>query len=193
MTIESTEATAPRQAPILEAALGVFLRYGYKKTSMDDVAHAAGISRQGLYLHFRAKEALFKAMVTHSIASMHLAARDALAQEDLDVQDRLLGAFDALHGIAAGSKNLDELFTTAVELVGPLDCAFEEPLVNDVAGLLHASGVAGRWQDVGLTVEDLVEHLVAVSTGIKSKVKTPAEYHDRMRIAVRLVCAGAAR
>jgi hypothetical protein len=32
-----------------------------------------------------------------------------------------------------------------------------------------------------------------VSDGIKQNVKTPAEYRDRMRIAVRLVCRGASR
>ena len=31
-------------------------RYGFKKTSMDDVAQAAGVSRQGLYLYFDTKE-----------------------------------------------------------------------------------------------------------------------------------------
>ncbi len=41
-----------RRESILQAAVGVFLRYGYKKTSMDDLARAAGLSRQGLYLHF---------------------------------------------------------------------------------------------------------------------------------------------
>jgi hypothetical protein len=35
---------------------------------------------------------------------------------------------------------------------------------------------------------DLAEHLSAVSNGLKRKVKTPSEYRDRMRLAVRLVC-----
>ena len=36
------------------------------------------------------------------------------------------------------------------------------------------------------------EHLSAVSDGLKRKVKTPSEYRDRMRLAVRLVCRSAA-
>ena len=48
----------PRRSRLLEAALGVFLRYGYKKTSMDEVARAADLSRQGLYLHFATKGAV---------------------------------------------------------------------------------------------------------------------------------------
>ena len=39
-----------RREALLEAAVGVFARYGFRKTSMDEVARAAGVSRQGLYL-----------------------------------------------------------------------------------------------------------------------------------------------
>jgi AcrR family transcriptional regulator len=49
---DSTEAAAARPAAIIEAATGIFLRYGFKKTSMADLASAAGLSRQALYLYF---------------------------------------------------------------------------------------------------------------------------------------------
>jgi len=38
---------ANKREAILVAATAIFLRYGFKKTSMDDVARAAGVSRQG--------------------------------------------------------------------------------------------------------------------------------------------------
>src|SRR5262245_29785734 len=52
--------TGERQEAIFAAAIAIFLRFGFKKTSMDDLARAAGLSRQGLYLHFASKDALFK-------------------------------------------------------------------------------------------------------------------------------------
>ena len=60
---DSSESSAARKEGIVKATSGKFLRYGFKKTSMDDLARAAGLSRQGLYLHFATKEALFKQMV----------------------------------------------------------------------------------------------------------------------------------
>jgi len=117
---DQTETAAARQGAIIEAATGIFLRYGFKKTSMDDVARAAGLSRQALYLYFPTKEALFKAIVAHFVEAMRSAAREALACEDLDVEDRLLGAFEAIHGMVAGSENLDELLATTAALVGPV-------------------------------------------------------------------------
>ena len=43
------------------AARSVFLRFGYRRVSMNDLAEAAGISRAALYLAFKNKEDVFLA------------------------------------------------------------------------------------------------------------------------------------
>src|SRR5437764_3505352 len=48
---------------ILDAAMEIFARYGYRRASMDQVAEAAGLTRQAVYHHFENKEALFRAVV----------------------------------------------------------------------------------------------------------------------------------
>lgn len=48
-----------RRKQILEAALQCFLQFGYVKTSMDDVAKKANLSRPLIYLKFKSKSALF--------------------------------------------------------------------------------------------------------------------------------------
>src|SRR5262245_48803929 len=58
---------------ILEAALVVFARYGYRQSSMEAVAEQAELSRQALYRHFPTKEALFAA----GTRSLHAAADEA--------------------------------------------------------------------------------------------------------------------
>jgi AcrR family transcriptional regulator len=193
---EAEGATAARRAAILEAATGVFLRYGFKKTSMDDLARAAGISRQGLYLHFATKEALFKEGVQRLVAATRAAGRSALAREELDVEERLLGAFEAVHGFAigqAGAEHMNELLETAAQLVGPVADELEQGLVADVARVLRTTGMAARWKDAGVSAKDLAEHLYATSYGAKHCVATNPEYHERMRVAVRIVCRGAPR
>lgn len=195
MAPETTEPPARRES-ILQAAIGVFLRYGYKKTSMDDLARAAGLSRQGLYLHFATKDALFKDAVTHLIQQSRAAARAALDRDDLAIEGRLLGAFMALKSHSDGGEmpqeHMAELFVTATQLVGPVLDEFEQALVADLARVLRASGVAGRWQEAGLTAKDLAQHLHAASLGVKQQARTPADYKARMSVAVRLVCSAPA-
>jgi AcrR family transcriptional regulator len=193
---ETSDTGAARRAAIVEAATGVFLRYGFKKTSMDDLARAAGLSRQGLYLHFATKEALFKDVVLQVIAGSRAAGRAALAREEQDVEERVLGAFEAVHGFAvgqAGGEHMTELLATAAELVGPVVGEVEQGLVADVARVLRSAGVAAGWKEAGVSAKDLAEHLHATSYGVKHSVATPAAYREYMRVAVRIVCRGAAR
>ena len=48
---------------IVDAAARVFLEQGYGAASMDTIAAEAGVSKQTVYSHFGAKEALFEAII----------------------------------------------------------------------------------------------------------------------------------
>jgi AcrR family transcriptional regulator len=180
-----------RRAAILDAATGVFLRFGFRKTSMDDLARAAGLSRQGLYLQFPTKEALFKDAVLNVMATTRARAQAALVRSDADVEDRLLDAFDALHGHAIGkpgAEHMAELLETATLLVGRVFEESEQTFVADVARVLRTAGVADKWKASGVSAKDLAAHLCVASNGAKHRPGTHAEYRDHMRTAIRIVC-----
>jgi AcrR family transcriptional regulator len=58
---------------LLDAALLLFARHGFQRTSLADVAAEAGVSRATLYLRFKDKQALFEglaeALVTDTLAA----------------------------------------------------------------------------------------------------------------------------
>lgn len=56
------DALATREA-LLDAAERVFLRQGVSRTSLSDIAQAAGVTRGAVYWHFKDKAALFNAMM----------------------------------------------------------------------------------------------------------------------------------
>ncbi len=188
--MSASEATESKRSAILEVTKEVFLRYGYKKTSMEDVARAAGLSRQGLYLHFPTKEALFRAGVQHLAESTRMAAQTALVRSDLDLQARLLATFEAVHGHAIGQswgEHMDELLEASTELVGPVLSDLEQAIVTDVAETISsASHDAAK----GVVARELAELLYSVSIGIKHRVSTKEAYRERMGEAVRVVFQG---
>jgi len=47
--------------PLLDAALGVFMRYGFKRTTMGDIAKAANLSRPSLYARYANKDEVYAA------------------------------------------------------------------------------------------------------------------------------------
>lgn len=62
--------SARKRREIMEAAQAAFLERGYERTSMDEVAAAAAVSKQTVYKHFASKERLF----THIVIGAHSAA-----------------------------------------------------------------------------------------------------------------------
>jgi AcrR family transcriptional regulator len=74
---ESTTA-ADRRDQIVNAAIGVFLRYGYARTTMGDIAQAAGLTRPTLYVTFPDKEQIFTAVVDKMIADKLAEIREGL-------------------------------------------------------------------------------------------------------------------
>jgi AcrR family transcriptional regulator len=64
---ERREARAQR---ILDAASTLILRYGYHKTTIDDIAREAGVGKGTLYLHWNTREALFTALVLREKVAM---------------------------------------------------------------------------------------------------------------------------
>ncbi len=71
--------TERKHRAILAAAEELFLQQGFERTSMDDVAALAGVSKQTVYAQFSSKDALFAAM---SLGMTEVAA-DAV-QQNLD-------------------------------------------------------------------------------------------------------------
>jgi AcrR family transcriptional regulator len=54
---------ARRKAAILEAARKLFQRYGYRKTTMDEVARDAGITKPTVYSYFKGKKDILISLV----------------------------------------------------------------------------------------------------------------------------------
>ncbi|GCE14044.1 TetR/AcrR family transcriptional regulator [Tengunoibacter tsumagoiensis] len=48
---------------ILDVASSLILRYGYKKTTIDDIAREAGVAKGTIYLHWKTKDDLFLSLL----------------------------------------------------------------------------------------------------------------------------------
>lgn len=195
MTTESPSSRKPgdeaRQRKLLDAALTVFLRYGYRKTSMDEVARAAQVSRQGLYLHFATKEELFRATLQHALGTSLAAATAALENPSLRLKDRLVRAFDEQVGrfvgmMGAGASDIAEV---AGELGGSALAHSENQFLEAVARTLRASGLLAAYKAAGLTARQLADTLYATSRGLKYSSSNREAFVAGMTVAVRAMCA----
>jgi AcrR family transcriptional regulator len=186
-TAASAARAEGRRGAILDAAGETLLRYGFRKTSVDEVARAAGISRQGLYLHFPTKDALVAATIDHLLDAGVSAARTALDAEDPPIEERIWNAFAAMAGDVLATR-LDELLQEVKRLTGRSPEQLEALMIAEFAHALDRSPAASAWRRNGDSADDVAAVLYATSAGLKRSASSMPEYLDKLRIAIRLVC-----
>ena len=182
------ENLSSRQVRILESATAVFARYGYKKTSLDDVATAAGLSRQGIYLHFASKSELFRGVVRHFLEQSRLERIKVLTNKEIDVEKRLLEAFVVSHGAKVGTDNFQELFAAVNQLVGDVLHESETQFVAELTTVLKEAGRTPHWKVLGISAKQIAELLLATSKGIQFSATNSLEYRRQMKVAVQVIC-----
>jgi AcrR family transcriptional regulator len=70
-----------RVGQILDAAQREFADKGYTATRMDDIAQHSGLSKGGLYAHFKSKDAVFEALMLRSLVAPDYSQLPNLQQE----------------------------------------------------------------------------------------------------------------
>ncbi|MEU5427750.1 TetR/AcrR family transcriptional regulator [Streptomyces olivoreticuli] len=69
---------AVRERQMLDAAVEVFARRGYRAASMDEIAEVAGASKPLVYLYLNSKEELFSACIRREAEALILAVREGV-------------------------------------------------------------------------------------------------------------------
>jgi AcrR family transcriptional regulator len=103
---------------ILDAAMHVFRRHGFRRSSIEQAAEAAGLTRQALYHHFKSKEALFRAVIVRvheNAMAAGIAAAEAREKAGGNLADILIaqitGRLRQMIASFEGSSHVEELFS----------------------------------------------------------------------------------
>jgi len=192
LPIELTEA---RRRALLEAAVQVFARYGFRKASMDDVARAAGVSRQGLYLLFSNKEELFRRALDHSLSSQLSAALAVLSENRNGLEERLIGACDEWSGRFVGAFGADaaDLMCAGTSLAGETMRKYEARFEQALADALAASPMGTVCGTVGVCAAEVARVLHATARGLKQTCGSREDFRKSIAVAVRMFCAASSQ
>jgi len=180
-----------RQDALLDAAVGVFARYGFRKATMDEVARAAGVSRQGLYLQFADKESLFRRAVAFKLNRQLHAAKRALANESPSLERRLIAACDEWAGRHVGMLGADaaDLMCAGTSLAGTTLSDYEQRFEEALAHAIAMSPLAEFCAASGLTPADVACALHATVRGLKHSCRSRQEFVHGMTVAAHMFCA----
>jgi AcrR family transcriptional regulator len=194
MTKLETPASGTRER-IMSAAFTLFGRYGFKRTSMEDIAIEAGLSRTALYLQFRNKEDIFRELA-RGLHEAGLSGAEAALEGDGSFAHRLRAAVEAktlrmievVQASPHGNELMDEKNRLCGDLATDSERGFQEMLTRaferaDRQGEIDLAGS-------GLNAAEAADLFAHATFGLKDLEGSKDAYRRRLESLTRVFVSG---
>lgn len=176
-----------RRSRILDGARAAFMRYGFERSSMADIAAGAGVSRTALYHYFPGKEDVLQAVVDE-LHARQLNAAVAILDNSQALDSALAGLIDVKFGrtleLVTASPHGVELVDAGHRLTGPTirdaDDAFR-------ALVVQALERHGRANDAGAVADTLIAAAKGLMRSGDAYV-AKARFNDRVHRLITWAC-----
>lgn len=172
---------------ILDAAYTCFTRHGVRRTTMDDIAREAGMSRPGVYQYVRNKEDAFRRLATRLLDG---ALADAHAAIDTrgTLRARLTAALEAKLGLA--TRLWHDSPAHAAELLGVDTRLSAEQVEAYNTAMRDMIGAAVAADHPDADALEVAELLLAFTRGLEADLTDTDAPVRRLRHGVALIVAG---
>jgi len=172
---------------ILDAAESLFERYGYGKTTVDEIAKEAGIGKGSIYLHFESKEDLAFAWVDRIHRRLEEQLRTILdgdgsfgARLHKCLVHRVIFRYDLF---ACHERSMDEaLIALKIKLLGRRD-AMHRLEAELIAGHLAAGVANGECRS--LDVQKSASSMVTATNALMPYSLRPNQIGNRQEVVER--------
>lgn len=198
MAIREAEAPKEKRETILAAAKQLFGHYGYRRTSIDDIAQEARIAKGTVYLYFESKEEIFRALC-QQLLDIILTATEEAARTPAPIERQLrriiAAKFDYLFELVHRSIHARELIDAKNQLSIDIFSRADRRYVRLLSTAITEADTRGELHltPLGLTADSVAELLVRSAAGNEfygSTPPTPAALRKRLDALVRVFVAG---
>lgn len=193
---------ADRRKAVLDAALSVFSTRGFRVATMDDIAHAAGMSKKTIYALFQSKTELFQEILKRSRLDMRM--EGLCCPIGMSAEERLVRCLQLIADVAFSKQQLDVVrlvvgeATQTPELAELFSREIMDPAPFGIPECLAAAEREGGFE-LGdrIAASEMLVGMVFGKTHFKSLLSDGNQpsreaLETRIRTAVRLFLAGAA-
>lgn len=184
MQAKLTPVRAARRERLLDAAEALFVAQGFRTTSIEGIAEAAGMSKVTFYGYFRDKEAVFAAVAERIAEAMEAAVETAL-MTDASFPAPLAMALIAKHRIVQTrvqrSAFASELFQAKAAHVACRFATLDSAIIAGLTSALEREGWAAE------AAAETARLLFAAANGIANRASDAETLTSQLDRLVRAV------
>ncbi len=149
---------------ILKIAQEIFSKYGYKKTTLDDIANAVRKGKSSLYYYFKSKEDLFQAVIMKEVDILGKEL-DTVINRNTDpvekLRDYILTKLSIFRGLA-NFYNALENDVTAISFIDDIKHRYEQNEIRMIKRILIEGVRKGEFE-----IYDFNLAAIGITTAIK--------------------------
>ncbi len=149
---------------ILKIAQDIFSRYGYKKTTLDDIANAVRKGKSSLYYYFESKEDLFQAVILKEVDVLKWELEKVVMRNTDPVEklrDYILTKLTTFRGLANFYHALEN-DVTAIEFIENIKHKYDQEEIRMIKRILIEGVRKGTFD-----VRDFTLAAIGITTAIK--------------------------
>lgn len=182
---------------ILNAAGGCFARYGFEKTTMDDIGRAVGLNKASLYYYFNNKEAIFTEVIFQE-REKYLKNLIERTNREKNRRDQIAAYMVGRYRFVFDYLNLHNLSSEILLRIRPFFFNLYESVVNieiDLVKNFIEQGIEGK-EFRACDAKRIAASIITVCDAIKqrecvsSELKKVKEYdNERIEEEIAFICS----
>jgi AcrR family transcriptional regulator len=182
---------------ILKIAQEIFSKYGYKKTTLDDIANAVRKGKSSLYYYFKSKEDLFQAVILKEVEIL-AKELDTVINRNTDPIDKLrdyvLTKLTTFRGLA-NFYNALENDVTAIGFIEDIKHKYEQNEIRMIKRILIEGVRKNEFEiyDFNLAAIGITMAIKGLEMPLSAGIYANLNLERGVDIILRIICYGIKR
>lgn len=190
--------TQDKRTDIIKAAGLCFARYGYEKTTLDDIGKLVGLNKASLYYYFKNKESIFTEVI-YSETNTFLSSVFAEVDKVQGCKEKILTYLAERLKYIKNALNLNQLSIDSAQKIAPLfNEMYSRIIGKEIAHLSEVLECCIKNEEIiSCETDRIAQSIIIVAEAIRSKIdcqlssdETYAETLEEIKFTVSLILEG---
>ena len=169
---------------IVEVAREIFAHYGFRKTTMHEIADKVGKGKSSLYYYFSSKEDVYRAVIEKEADTMKRKLIDAVAGVNDPVEKLrkyVVTRMEILHELVNFHQAINSEYLTNLDFIQKMRKKYDIEEISLLKSILQLGADSGTFR-----IEDVELTSLAVATALKGLEIPLLASHNEISIELRI-------